>query len=149
MTTVKVAQAIRNAIEAELASARFYALLADSTDEPESRAFLARLSAQELRHASEIEQAGTELVGSLPDYADSDVAVVETLPAWRFVDDMTLGQALEVALAAEHSAALFYEALANQLAEPVRSLFHEMASTELDHANDLEAERARVHPRRR
>ena len=43
-TTMTPNQALRDAVEAELASARFYALLAESTSAPESRTFLEEMA---------------------------------------------------------------------------------------------------------
>lgn len=131
-------QAIRNAIEAEHAAARFYTLLAESTDDDGSRAFLEDMAENERAHARQIREVGEKLVaGPLAAQADSDMALVETLPDWRFVDDIGMGQALEVALAAEEQAALFYDALAEYLDEPVKGFFLELAKTEEAHAAAL------------
>lgn len=128
-------QAIRNAIEAEHAAARFYALLADSTQDEPTRAFLEDMADNERLHARQIREVGEKLVqGPLAERADSDMALVETLPDWRFVDDLGMQQALEVALAAEEQAAIFYDALADYLDEPVKSFFLELAKTEEAHA---------------
>ena len=140
----KTPQAIRNAVEAELASARYYALLAESTDEPGCRAFLMRIRERELEHAHDIEESGIEFIGRLPPHANCSVEVVETLPEWKYVEGMSLDQALEVALLAEQSAALFYEALAEQLEGDGREFFRKLAATEHDHAAEIEEERERL-----
>lgn len=131
-------QAIRNAIEAEHAAARFYSLLAESTTHRRSRAFLEDMAAYERRHARHVAQLGAVLVdGPLAEQADSDIGLMETLADWRFVDDIDLSDALAVALAAEEQAALFYDALAEYFDEPVKSFFLGLAATEESHATAL------------
>ena len=131
-------QAIRNAIEAEHAAARFYSLLADSTVDRWSRAFLEDMAGYERRHARHVQQLGAMLVdGPLAERADSDIGLVETLDDWRFVDDIGMEQALAVALAAEERAALFYDAVAEYFDEPVKSFFLGLAATEEAHATEL------------
>jgi len=128
-------QAIRNAIEAEHAAARFYTLLAESTEDATSRAFLEDMADNERLHARQIREAGEKLViGPLAERADSDMSIVETLPDWRFVDDIGMHDALQVALAAEEQAALFYDALADYFDEPLKAFFLELAKTEEAHA---------------
>ena len=131
-------QAIRNAVEAELQSARFYTLLAESTDDPGSRRFLEEMADQERRHAADIERMGTELAGgSLAEQADAEVAMIETLPEWRWVDGVTLAQAVQIAIAAEDQAALYYDALADHLDEPARGFFRDLSSQEERHGVSL------------
>ena len=138
MSGISTSQAIRNAIEAELAAARFYRLLADSTEDEQSRAFLSSLADQELLHAKAIEQRGLEIADSpLPARADSDVSMVETLPEWRFADNLTLLEALEIALAAETQAAMYYDAFADYLEGPAKTFFNELARTEEEHAKQV------------
>jgi len=131
-------QAIRNAIEAEHAAARFYSLLADSTANRMSRAFLEDMAAYERVHARHIEELGAMLVdGPLAQSADSDIGLMETLADWRFVDDIDMREAIEVALAGEEQAALFYDALAEYFDEPVKAFFLELSTTEETHAASL------------
>jgi rubrerythrin len=140
MAKITPNQAIRNAIEAELAAARFYTLLAESTNDLASRAFLEDMADNERAHARQIREIGETLVsGPLAARADSDMALVETLPEWRFADDLGMRQALEVALSAEEKAAAYYDALADFLDEPVKGLFLDLARTEEAHATALRA----------
>jgi rubrerythrin len=145
MPTITPNQAIRNAVAAELASARFYALLADSTEDPTTRAFLEEMADLERKHARDIETMGAKLVdGPLAERADSDVSMVETLPDWKYVDDITLPQALEVALQAEQQAALYYDALADFLEGPVMEFFQQLSKQEEEHAVALQEKREQL-----
>ncbi len=138
MTNITAHQAVRNAVEAELAAARFYRLLADSTDDRAAKGFLAELSEQEVGHATAIEQASKDIVdGPLPARAHGPVEGIETVPSWKYADDLNLGDALEVALAAENQAALYYDAFADYLEEPAAGFFRDLARTEENHAREI------------
>jgi rubrerythrin len=139
MTAIDPKQAIRNAIEAELAAERFYRLLAESTDDEDSRAFLEEMATQERDHATAIETMGGKIVdGPLPDHAVGKVEGIETLPSWRFVDGISLDDALDVALAAERQAALYYDVFAEGFEGEVRKFFEDLAECEEDHARRIE-----------
>jgi rubrerythrin len=138
MGTTTAKQAIRTAVEAELHAARFYALLAESTDEPASRKFLEEMAGLERKHAADIERVGKDLVGgTLAAEADMDVTMIETLPEWRFLDGVTLAQALEIAIAAEDQAALYYDAFSDHLDEPAKAFFLDLARQEEEHGTML------------
>jgi rubrerythrin len=132
-------QAIRNAIEAELAAARFYRLLAESTEDKESRAFLSGLADQEVQHAAAVEKHGREIVdGPLPGRADGGVEMIETVPEWRFADNLTLEQALDVALAAERQASLYYDAFSDHVEGTAKTFFEGLSKAEAEHAANIE-----------
>jgi len=138
MTQTTASQAIRNAIESERESARFYQSLAERTPLPAARSFLREMAGIELVHAAEIERIGKALFGdSLPDQADSDVSMVEALPEWKDAETLKLPESVQMAIAAEHGAALYYSALAEQLPEPARDVFLRLARTEEAHAASL------------
>ena len=137
--SVDAKQAIRNAVEAELAAERFYRLLADSTDHDDSRAFLEEMASQERDHAEAIKKMGAEVVdGPLPEHAVGKVEGIETLPEWRFVDGISHVDALQVALAAERQAALYYDAIAECFTGDVRKLFDDLSKAEEEHAQRIE-----------
>ena len=143
--TVKAGQAIRNAVEAELAAGRFYTLLAEASGDEHAAAFLREMAEQERAHARAIEEQGAALAGvELAAKADVDVELIETLPTWKYVDGITLEQAFEVAISAEHSASLFYDALADHLDGDAPEFFRKLAKDEEQHAASLEQERRRV-----
>lgn len=147
MTNITARQAIRNAVEAELSAARFYRLLAESTEDPSARAFLSDLSEQEVRHADAIQKAGTDVVdGPLPAHAEGDVSVVETVPSWRYADNLSLADALDIAFAAENQAALYYDAFADYLEEPARGFFRGLAKAEEQHAGEVARLRGSLRP---
>jgi rubrerythrin len=114
MATIAFAQAVRNSVAAEQAAARFYTLLAESTDDASARTFLEEMAAQEVRHAEAIEELGRKMdAGDLPPRADENVELIETAPQWAFVDNIPLAQALQLAVDLEIQAALYYDALAD------------------------------------
>jgi rubrerythrin len=138
MTRIKATQAIRNAIESEVASARFYEMLAERTPYPAARAFLRQMVATELSHAAEIEGIGRLLLGdAVPQHADRDVSMVETLPDWSGAEAVTLSEGIVLAIAAEQGAAICYSALAAQLPSPAKDVFLRLARTEEQHAASL------------
>jgi rubrerythrin len=144
MTRIKASQAIRNAVESERASARFYEMLADRTPYPAARAFLRQMVAIELSHGAEIEGIGRLLWGdAVPEDADRDVSMVETLPDWSGAEAVTLSEGIVLAIAAEQGAAVCYSALAAQLPSPAKNVFLRLARTEEQHAASLIAYRDR------
>ena len=137
---MSVGQAIRNAVEAERGSHRFYTFIAENTTDAEARGFLKEMAEQERVHAEAVENLGKKLAGGqLPVSADDNVEVVETAPAWKFVDDISLAEALSIAREAEQSAILYYETLADFFPEPLKGFFAQIAKTEEEHLRTIEA----------
>ena len=142
MAQLTFTQALRNAIEAEYAASRFYRLLAESTRDHEARAFLDGMAAVEVEHAHAIEVQAMSLVeGRLPNHADSIIDVIETVPTWKFVDDISFDAALEIARAAELQAELYYDAMADSLTGTARAFFRDLARLEAQHAKVIEQRR--------
>jgi rubrerythrin len=145
MGQLTIEQAIRNSVEAERAAARFYELLADSTDDPEAKLFLSKMREDELAHARAIEELGSRVTNKdLPVRADADCASVETAPAWKYVDGIDYLSALRVALEAEHSAALYYSAIAEAFVGDEKMFFEDLSVTEENHATRIKEILARV-----
>jgi len=142
MARITPNQAIRNAVEAELAASRFYRLLGESTDDPAAAGFLFELAELEQQHARSIEQEGEKLVtGPIAERADSPVEMVETLPEWRFAEGLTYAQALGVAYEAELQASMYYDAFADNLEGQPAAFFRALAKTEEEHAKAVEERR--------
>jgi rubrerythrin len=134
----ELGQLVRNAVAAEQAAAAFYRSLAKDTRAKDAFAFLTDLAEQEDEHAREIEGFGRDLIaGALPVDPNMDVDTIETAPAWRYAVDLSLDQALGVALEAETSAALYYDAVADSLTGEAETFFRDLSKTELDHARQL------------
>jgi len=146
MTTTQLAEAIRNSIEVEHAAERFYRLLAESTDDMESKKFLVDIAAQEAEHAARVEALGIQLnAGELPRYAAAVGAEsVETSPDWAFVDGIGLEDALALALQNEEHAALFYSALADGTEGALSEFFFRLAKDEEHHIDAVRARIARL-----
>jgi rubrerythrin len=141
MSTITLEQAIRDAIEVERAAAQFYEVLGKNTDDPEAVAFLAKMVEEEHAHERAIADMGRKLTsGELPARASENCEVVESAPDWAYTEGLDYRQALEVALEAEHHAAMFYDAVADGFSEPkVRQFFLGLARTEEQHVMALEA----------
>jgi rubrerythrin len=139
MGKVTIEQAIRNAVEAERAAARFYSLLGDSTEDPEAKLFLEQMHDDELKHAAAIEHLAQGITSrDLPAHAEEGYAVVETAPAWKYVDGIDYLSALRVALEAEQSAALYYGAVADAFMGEQKQFFEDLSLTEEKHAERVQ-----------
>jgi rubrerythrin len=140
-------QALRNAIEVERAAARFYGKLAALATQAEARSFLERLVVEETAHAEALAAKSAELVdGALPERADWRFETVETVPDWTLADDISFEQALQLALEAEQSAELFYDALASSTTGPVSEFFQNVARNEAQHVQAVAALIAKHRP---
>lgn len=145
MSDTTIEQAIRNSIEAELAAARFYDLLAGSTNDPEARLFLEQMREDEVKHAKAIEELSKRVIDtSLPIRAQPGCELIETAPAWRFADDVDYVSALRVALEAEQSAALYYSAIAEAFTGEHKKFFEDLSATEELHAERIQKVLERV-----
>jgi rubrerythrin len=133
-------RALRNAIEAERAAARFYQLLLESTEDPEARKFLKKMMDDENAHARAIEDLGRKLAkNELPLRPDDNCELVETSTEWADVDDIVYEEALKVALDAEVSASLYYSAMADLFEEErYRTFFRDLSNAEDGHRRNIE-----------
>ena len=131
-------QALRNAIEIERAAARYYQRLLDHAADADTRAFLEEMARQEEAHAGSLESiAGKLEVGEVPGSPDDRIEGVEAAPGWDSVDGLDLRQALGIAIEAENSAALYYDAMADHAEGRLKEFFRALSETELDHARRL------------
>ncbi len=139
MTELTIQQAVRNAVEAERAAARFYRALTVLEIEPEVRAFFEEMADQEDQHAAVIEQSGKRLIdGDLAEKADSDVHRIEAAPEWLVADTIEASDAVQMALQNEYKASMYYDAIADYCPEPEAEFFRKLALTELEHAKKLQ-----------
>jgi len=135
-----LAQAVRNAIEVEKAAAEFYSRLAAATHDRQARGFLEEIARQEQEHARCIEDFGRRLdLGELPTRPDLNIEIVETSPEWQYHDNISMTEALQVALDNENNAAMYYEALASSGEGEIREFFESLTRTEEEHARRLGA----------
>ncbi len=133
-----------------MASSRFYSLIASSTDDVEAKQFLEGMAALENKHAATIEESSKAVLGGHPleDNADSDVDMIETMPAWKYADGVNFADAMQIAYDAENQAALYYDALSDCFEGEMRVFFRDLARTEEEHAESLARMRNRVKPHR-
>ncbi len=140
MAELELRQAIRNAIEVEQAAARFYAgLRAKAVDAP-TEEVVAQMEAEEREHAAALQQLAVRVeAGQLPEHADHHCRTVETIPAWNEADEITLREALDIALEAEMYAALYYGALADSVGPGgLLEFFTSMTAMEEKHVRRIE-----------
>jgi rubrerythrin len=134
MIMPSTAQAIRDAIAAELAAARFYDDLAARTDDARARQFLERMAEVEHVHGSEIAASGRRLVPEgLPDFPSEDAETIEVLPEWQEADGVTIDEALEIAAACERKAGSVYRSWAERMTGSVRAFFLLLTDAEAEH----------------
>ncbi len=137
---ITLAQAIRNAIAAEHAAEKFYLRLAAGCGEAKGRKLLMDIAAQERNHAATLEALATKLVaGQLPERADALVQGIETAPAGSEAEGLSLAAALEIAVDAENSAILYYDALATTATGEAATFFERMGKEEEAHADAIRA----------
>lgn len=138
--TTTLAQAIRNAIAAEQAAARFYDELVAKAADADAREFLRGMANEERSHADKLAQLAERLdAGELPTRPDTDVRGIETVPYWPDASDIGLEEAIEIAIDAEQSASLFYDALADCNRGEVAKFFRDLVALEDAHAETLRA----------
>lgn len=132
---ITLAQAIRNAIAAEHAAEKFYLRLAQSTPDEKARQILLGIAAQEREHAAGLEDVAKRLVaGTMPERADKHVNVIESAPGAGDAENLSLREALEIAVDAENGAILYYDALATTSSGDAAIFFEQMGKEEEGHA---------------
>jgi rubrerythrin len=139
-----MAQAMRNAVETERAAERFYLELVKKADSQKTRAFFIEMSRHEQDHAKWLEKLGKKVSEDWPDFADSNVETVKTVPGWQAAERIGLLEALDLAISAEQSASLYYDAVADSLTGKGQRFFRNLAATELENADQLVAMRSRL-----
>ena len=147
METVTLGQAIRNAIVIEKGAKKFYDRLALNSVDPEVQAFFENMADQEKEHVDWITDIASKLdAGELPQRPNSKVHGVECAPGWSDVEDIQLTEAVSLALEAENSAALYYDAMSDMTEGAARDLFVKLAKIEEQHALALVAFRDKQLP---
>ncbi len=132
-------QAARNAIDAEMSSAGYYLLIAESVADGQVREFFTLMADQERQHAEHIRVLARRLgAGALPHSPNTAVRSVEAVMGWEGRSEMAFQEAVELALAAENNAELTYETWAEQLEGAAAELFLALAADEARHAMILQ-----------
>ncbi|MBN2574531.1 MAG: ferritin family protein [Deltaproteobacteria bacterium] len=138
--SITLAQAIKNAIAAEQAAEKFYLRLAEGCAAEKGRKIFKDIAAQERNHAATLEALAAKLVaGQLPERADDLVDGIETAPAGAASENLKLIEALEIAIDAENSAILYYDALASTSTGEASAFFERMGEEEEGHAAAIRA----------
>jgi rubrerythrin len=84
------------------------------------------------------------VAGQLPERADALVHGIESAPAGSEAAGLGLPQALEIAIEAENSAILYYDALATTATGDAAAFFERMGKEEEGHAAAIRALLAQV-----
>ncbi len=138
-STFTIEQVVRNLIEIERASARFYASLAKRCPSAQARTFLQGMVEVEELHAGQIVALGQALcTGELPETPNTEVKDLEAPPSWPAPIDIDLEAALQLALEAERRAGRYYTALARCFSGENAAFLEQMAVTEQGHADSIE-----------
>jgi len=138
--SITLGQAIKNAIAAEQSAEKFYLRLAAGCADEKGRKILTDIAAQERGHAATLEKLAAKLVaGELPEHADALVHGIETAPAGDDSENLGLAEALEIAMDAENSAILYYDALATTSTGEASQFFERMGKEEEGHAAAIRA----------
>ncbi len=136
--SMTLAQAVKNCIEIEHAAERYYRRLLQNAEDADVKAFFTDMAEQEAEHAALIAHLGEQLeAGELPQRADAKIKSVERAPGWDAAEDITLAEAVDIALEAENSAALYYDAMTDFTTGQVKDFFAQLARTEEQHAEKL------------
>ncbi len=139
MRTPTLGQAVRDAIEAALAAARFHDELAARTDDARARRFLQDMARVQHVHGSEIASAAKDVVrGDLPDFARDDAEAIETLPEWSAANGLTLDEALEITLTCARKASVHYAGQAGQFNGAAAEFLHSLATAAGDRERMIE-----------
>jgi rubrerythrin len=146
--SITLGQAIKNAIAAEESAEKFYLDLAAGCAEEKGRVIFERIAAEEREHAVTLQSLAAKLVaGQLPERADALVHGIETAPAGSNRSDLKLVEALEIAIDAENSAILYYDALASTSSGEASTFFSQMREEEEGHASSIRDMLAQIEAR--
>ncbi len=139
MSTLTLDQALANAIAAEEAAAAFYRQLVSNAGDREVAALFTELAVREVAHANSVRYLVDQLLGGQLDATPDDrMELVESAPAWTYVEGLDLDTAVAVAEECEVHAANYYEAMADATVGQVQLFFAKMATDERSHARNLE-----------
>lgn len=138
MTKLTRAQAIQTAVVAEKAASEFYARLARNTNDPEAKQLLQRLAEDELDHVEQLQTLATRL--GEPERPEVGVHLAEGIEIrddWWEAENLTLKQAIDLAIEGERNAVITYAALAEDTEPDVQAFFRGMSKVEQQHASWL------------
>ncbi len=136
-------EALALAIAREKGAQEFYQAVAERFDQPAMRNKFLYLAAVEQEHFAQLSQLYQRVSGSKPPaVAKGQVEVTKRTLA----KDMTVAQAIAVAMEAEQAAHDFYVAAAGKAkSEKARAMFHFLAEQELEHHRLLSVDLAAQH----
>lgn len=112
---------------------------------PEAEAFFKRMAGWEARHGDQLVERRKELFGDTPvRLTDSGAWQIETPDYDKVGSEMTLMEALHVALEAEKTAERYYAAAIEYLSDPETiAMLDELRESEIQHQEMLKTEMAK------
>ncbi len=134
---VTLEQAVRNAIMSEENARRFYERLSRFVENEDAKRFFVKMSEEEERHAVALANLARDKTLRLPKNIDVASAFLEPRPGTADAKIETLEGAIELAIAAEINAQLYYEALASTVEGEAQLFFERMAEAESSHYDIL------------
>lgn len=144
MRYITYPRAIREAVEAEAAAARFYARLAARSDDPRAKRFFLDMVRVEQQHGGDILVNGHHWIEWAElDGLDQGYERIETAPGWQDIEGITLREGLNIALECEVRAARYYRHVASLFGRTQAQFFLELADEEDRHATMVEETIAR------
>jgi rubrerythrin len=115
------------------------------TTAPEVEAFFKRMAGWEARHRNQLIERRKKLFGDTPvRFTDSGVWGIETPDYDKVDDEMSVMDALNLALEAEKTAERYYSAAVEFLSDPETiAMFNELCKAEVQHQEMLKVEIAK------
>lgn len=152
--TRSLARALRDTLEVQSASARFFHELATQSKNPDTQKLLVDFSHVEQLLALQVESmVGRILPGPLPARADPRIAGIKTAPEWSRLPELTVEQAIAIALDCTRRAFHHHTDMAMKFDGRAGDYFLSLAQADEDRAKMLEgalvrrlAEVAEAHP---
>ena len=126
-------QALRAAVQAEHACAWFFEEMAAKSHNGRVRKFFGDMARFERARITEIERTGAKI----PDAPalGHPSPFVKNLPSFRYSQDVTLAEALKIALEAQHRGARHYANLSGQFSGDCAHFFYKLSRAEEAHGN--------------
>jgi rubrerythrin len=136
---LSTARAIREAIDAEYAAARFFDGMARHAVDDVALGLFSTLAASEREHARAIERERERIrQGEVPGKAEGPNIALDHAPRWDSASQITLAQAIGFAVETKRHAVRLYDAIADCVDRDGSRFFRELAQAEDDQARQLE-----------
>lgn len=134
-----LARALRDTLEVQSASARFFSELATHASNPDTQKLLFDFSHVEQLLTVQVDSmVGKLLPGALPAHADPRIAGIKTAPEWSSLPNLSVEQAIAVALDCTRRAFHHHTDMAMKFDGPAGDFFLSLAQADEDRAKMFE-----------